>query len=334
MIPGWTLAESPFHRGEKTVHDRLGIHARIEAQVRRAGIRTYMPDQHREFFTFLPMLLIGRLDAAGQPWATLRVGNPGFVSSPDAQHLRISGLSLAGDPVGAFRVGDSIATLGIQLHTGRRNRANGIVTAVDSDAVTLEVHQSFGNCNKYIQSRLPEWRTRRERRPLRVTEAKTLSAVDRALLARSDTFFIASAYLGEDAGAARGVDVSHKGGWPGFVRLDDARNFTVPDFIGNSYFNTLGNLILNPLAGLLFIDFATGDVLYVAARAEILWNDPQATAVRGAQRLVRFHVTRVRRTAAALPFTWSEPEYSAALRNTGIWQAPKAAGDAPAYVAA
>lgn len=319
MIPGWTPAASPFHRGEKAVHDRLGIHATIEARVRRAGIRNYMLAQHREFFAMLPLLLIGRLDANAQPWATLRVGKPGFISSPDAYTLRIAGTSLAGDPVGAFRTGEPIGTLGIQLHTRRRNRANGFVTAVDEGGITLAVSQSYGNCNKYIQGRTVVWNGANECRPATVVEARQLSDNDMQLVEASDTCFIASAYLGSDAGIARGVDISHKGGWPGFVRVDDTRTLTLPDFVGNSYFNTLGNLTLNPLAGLLFVDFASGDLLYLAVQAEILWDSLQAASFKGAQRLVRFHIMHVRRTMAALPLRWGAAEYSPALENTGRW---------------
>lgn len=324
MIPGWTLATSPFHRGEKAVHDRLGIHASIETRVRRAGIRNYMPDQYREFFAMLPLLLIGRLDADGQPWATLRTGQPGFINTPDAHSLRIAGASLAGDPVGAFKVEDAVGTLGIQPYSGRRNRANGFLTAVDADAITLAVNQSYGNCNKYIQGRTMEWKASREHRAVTVTESAELSDSDAQLVQSSDTFFVASAYLGMDAGVARGVDISHKGGWPGFVRVDDARTLTVPDFVGNAYFNTLGNLTLNPLAGLLFVDFASGSLLYLAAHADILWDDPQIASFKGAQRLLRFRITHVHRTLAALPFRWSEADYSPALQNTGVWGPRKA----------
>ncbi|TAM89695.1 MAG: pyridoxamine 5'-phosphate oxidase, partial [Candidimonas sp.] len=138
---------------------------------------------------------------------------------------------------------------------------------------------------------------------------------------RTDTFFIATANLDPAAGAARGADVSHKGGKPGFVRIDDAQTLTIPDFVGNSYFNTIGNLLCNPRAGLLFIDFESGDLLYVAATAEVLWDDPDAALLTGAQRLLRFHVRTVRRNAKALPIRWTPPEYARELERTGVWPA-------------
>ncbi|XLM22644.1 pyridoxamine 5'-phosphate oxidase family protein, partial [Chromobacterium piscinae] len=61
---------------------------------------------------------------------------------------------------------------------------------------------------------------------------------------------------------------SHRGGKPGFVKID-GDTLTIPDFAGNGYFNTLGNLLRHPRAGLLFIDFSSGDTLQLAGRAEV-----------------------------------------------------------------
>ncbi|HKY46193.1 MAG TPA: pyridoxamine 5'-phosphate oxidase family protein [Pyrinomonadaceae bacterium] len=65
------------------------------------------------------------------------------------------------------------------------------------------------------------------------------------------------------------MDVSRRGGETGFVRIDGSR-LTIPDFAGNRFFNTLGNLLLNPRAGLLFIDFNSGDLLLLSGRIEII----------------------------------------------------------------
>ena len=280
-----------------------------------------MPDRHRQFFAEQPFMVFGGVDGNGQPWATVRAGTPGFVSSPDARTLRIEGGVLPGDPLAdSWQKGAMIGGLGLQPQTRRRNRINGVVTSADGAALTLEVRQSFGNCNKYIQSRTPTWVERSASRSSMAPEiAGQLSEADRALLTRADTFFIASANLGDEADLARGVDVSHRGGAPGFVRVDDEHTLTTPDYSGNNFFNTIGNLIHDPRAGLLFIDFATGDLLYIAARAEIVWDGAELAAFEGAQRLVRFHVQEVRRSRSALPFRWSDvefaPQFEAAVRK-------------------
>jgi hypothetical protein len=144
-----------------------------------------------------------------------------------------------------------------------------------------------------------------------VTTLEGLDAGARELIGRADTFFIATAHpqaalVGAAATPACGVDVSHRGGPPGFVRLEGECMLAVPDFVGNSFFNTLGNLQLEPRCGLLFIDFARGDLLYLAARASLQWDGPAVRAVPGAQRLLRLAVGRVLRAERALPLRWRE----------------------------
>ncbi|WP_227245454.1 2Fe-2S iron-sulfur cluster-binding protein [Paraburkholderia caribensis] len=319
-LNGWGLDTSPFHADELAAQRLAGVDRQADSSGRR-GIRRYMPDQHREFFAQQPFMVFGGVDASGQPWATIRTGDPGFVSSPDARTLRIDSRALPGDPLGPrWQTGAMIGGLGIQPHTRRRNRINGVVTAVAGDAVTLEVTQSFGNCAKYIQGRVPTFIDRAEGGVPAPQDISThLSDADRAFLARADTFFIASANMADDAGFARGVDVSHRGGAPGFVHIDDAATLTVPDFTGNRFFNTIGNLLHDPRAGLLFIDFASGDLLYLAVRAEIIWQGAELAAFEGAERLMRFHVQEVRRSRGVLPFRWSDveyaPQFAAAIRK-------------------
>ncbi|CAB3748310.1 pyridoxamine 5'-phosphate oxidase [Burkholderia sp. MSh2] len=321
IVPGWELDAPPFHAGELAVQQRAGVTA-AAASLGRSGIRRFMPDQHRTFFAQLPFFVLGGVDASGQPWATLRAGAPGFVTSPDARTLRIAARALPGDPLaGAWQAGAALGGLGIEFHTRRRNRVNGVVRAVDGEALTIAVEQSFGNCAKYIQGRKPTVVVQAVEDAGAPEVSDAFDDADRALLSRADTFFVASANTSADAGAARGADVSHRGGMPGFVRVDDARTLTTPDFSGNRLFNTLGNLQHDPRAGLLFVDFDSGDLLYVAARAEIVWDGPLVASFDGAQRVVRFHVTEVRRTRAALPFRWSAveraPQFAAMAAGAG-----------------
>ena len=75
-------ANSPFHEGEQDIQQRLGVRDQIEG-VGQRFIRDHLPDQHREFYEQLPMVLIGSVDKTGQPWASLLTGSPGFMRSPD-----------------------------------------------------------------------------------------------------------------------------------------------------------------------------------------------------------------------------------------------------------
>ncbi|MBC7379409.1 MAG: pyridoxamine 5'-phosphate oxidase family protein [Burkholderiaceae bacterium] len=311
-----------FHEGERALQAR--VNPQMQQRLAELGpqiIRDHMPEQHRDFFEQLPFVIAGSVDATGQPWASVLAGAPGFVESPDAQSLLIRAQPLAHDPLKRnLAAGKSVALLGIEPHTRRRNRMNGVVEGVDEDGVAVRVSQSFGNCPKYIQARRAEYTGSAPAAVLH--EGPMLDEAARRMIRTADTFFIATTYPQPDAGTpSHGVDVSHRGGKPGFVRVDDDGTLTAPDFAGNQFFNTLGNLSLEPRAGLLFIDFETGDLLYLAVRASIIWDGPELALFEGAQRLVRFAVTAMRRVEAGLPVRFGEPQLSPVLRTTGEWPA-------------
>ncbi|TQK07251.1 pyridoxamine 5'-phosphate oxidase family protein [Herbaspirillum sp. SJZ107] len=314
---------SRFHAGELQVQARAGVPAEY-AQRASAAIRDHMPDQHRQFFGQLPLFFLGALDADGQPWATVLAGTPGFISAPDARTLRIVGGPLPGDPLqGQLLPGRRVGGLGLVPATRRRNRVNGVIDTVDGGVVTVAVEQSFGNCPQYIQQRTPRAVTP-PAAPL-VVRAAALDERDLALIRRADTLFIASANPDAQAAAqadgARGVDVSHRGGRPGFVHAAAGGILLVPDFAGNSFFNTLGNLAVYPRAGLLFVDVDSGDLLHLAVEGEIVWDGPLVEAFEGAERLLRLQVREVVRNVGALPLRWSEAQPAAQLARTGDWDA-------------
>lgn len=307
------MERSPWHAGERQLQEKVGVAERMEAFGRKV-IRTWMPDQHREFYQQLPFMLFGAVDADGRPWASVLEGAPGFARSPDPQHLRFSSLPAADDPA-QLADGEPVGLLGIELHTRRRNRLNGHVANLAPDGFELTVDQAFGNCPQYIQLR------QFQRVPLAdpaSRPARHLAALDDAvvaLIASADTFFVAS-YV--DTDGQRAVDVSHRGGQPGFVRVEGNR-LTIPDFAGNLHFNTLGNLLLNPKAGLLFIDFSTGDVLQLSGRTEIILEGPQIEAFQGAERLWTFEVEKLVRRPAALALRWRFDGMSPNSLLTGNW---------------
>ncbi|MGN4050566.1 pyridoxamine 5'-phosphate oxidase family protein [Pseudomonas sp. SM4] len=307
------MERSPWHAGEQQLQAHVGVAERMEAFGRKV-IRTWMPDQHREFYQQLPFLLFGAVDAQGRPWASVLEGAPGFAHSPDPEHLYFASQVAADDPA-QLRNGEPIGLLGIELHTRRRNRLNGHVGNLNAQGFAVSVDQAFGNCPQYIQLR------QFQRVPLtdpQTRPAEHLNALDdaaTALIAGADTFFVAS-YV--DVDGQRAVDVSHRGGQAGFVRVDGNR-LTIPDFAGNLHFNTLGNLLLNPKAGLLFIDFSTGDLLQLSGRTEILLDDPQIEAFQGAERLWTFEVETLVRRPAALALRWRFDGMSPTSLLTGNW---------------
>ena len=316
--------DNPFHAGEQAVHERLGIRERMVGLGQRV-IRTAMPEQHQRFFEQLPFMLAGSVDGAGRPWASVLVGQPGFVQAPSAKRLDFHASPIPGDPLAeGLAPGAQLGFLGIELHTRRRNRVNGHVVLQDAEGFSIEVDQSVGNCPQYIQGREFKWvRDAADLRP-RGTEALTaLDADARALIQRSDTLFIATqapaSADGADVATGRGADVSHRGGRPGFVKVEDDRSFLVPDFTGNFFFMTLGNLQLNPRAGVLFIDFDTGDLLTLTGTAEVVWDGDELKAFEGAERAWRFRVDAGWRLLDALPLRWAFRDFSPHSTLTGTW---------------
>lgn len=313
-----------FHEGERAVQTRVGVQERL-AELGPHVIRDFMPDQHRAFFEQLPFVIAGTVDARGQPWASVLARPPGFMRSPHPRQLDVNARPLPGDPLAAnLAEGAAIGLLGLEPHTRRRNRLNGVVRHVGAAGFSVEVRQSFGNCPKYIQAREPVYLEDRAAAAPVVHELSQLDDVARRIITRADTFYIATAYAGDSvqAGRAAGVDVSHRGGKPGFVRLDEDGVLTVPDFAGNYFFNTLGNIAVNPRAGLLFIDFDKGDLLYLAVTADIVWDGPELSSFAGAQRLMRFEVQSMRLVESSLPLRWGEAELSPVLEGTGAWDRP------------
>ncbi|MGB6485812.1 MAG: pyridoxamine 5'-phosphate oxidase family protein [Steroidobacteraceae bacterium] len=295
--------------------DELAAQARAGVSTRSAGIRDLMPEQHRTFFAALPYVFLATTDAEGWPLATMLEGEPGFISSPDPRTLRVQALPGPGDPAcGTLRQDREIGLLGIDLATRRRNRANGVISAVDATAFTVAVQQSFGNCPQYIQRRTA---SRAEAAGGRVRRLESLDDDARALIARADTFFVASRSRA-GVGPAGGVDISHRGGRPGFVRME-GDVLSIPDFRGNRYFNTLGNLLGEPRSALLFPDFESGDLLQLQGLATIDWSPSAAERFEGAERIWQFRITRgwFRPQAAVLRGAFID--YSPVTLRTGAW---------------
>ena len=304
-----TPVSGPWHEGERAIQARLGMLERMD-RIGRRNIRGFMPDQHRAFFAQLPFLIVGSVDRQGWPWASILAAPPGFARSPDERTLHIAAQPVAGDPLAeSLLPGAPLGILGIELPTRRRNRMNGHISTVDATGVSVAVEQSFGNCPQYIQRREYVWAAP----PAHPASAEPFTALDaaaRALIETADTAFVASASRADDPTTARGIDVSHRGGRPGFIGIAADGTLVIPDYAGNRFFNTLGNLLVNPRAGLLFLDFAHGDLLQITGRTEIVWDGPEVQAVKGAERLWRFTPSHGRWLRGALPLRFEFGDFS------------------------
>jgi len=319
-----TFDGSPFHQGEQEIQVRLNVRDKME-RFGKQVIRDFMPAQHRDFFNQLPFLFVGHADKDAWPWASILYGEAGFITSKNAKQLEVSAAVIQGDPLAEFlQLSDSshrrLGLLGIELPSRRRNRLSGHITRASDKHIELEVDQAFGNCPQHIQTRELEYIDLANQPASSVKNMTQFDTQAISLISNSDTFFVASYVANGSGEASEGVDVSHRGGRPGFIRVDDEHTLTIPDYLGNFHFNTLGNFLVNPKAGLLFIDFENGHLLTVSGTVEILWDSPDTHHFNGAERLWRFRIDHGRWIKHAIPLRWKLGEYSPNSQLTGTWQ--------------
>jgi predicted pyridoxine 5'-phosphate oxidase superfamily flavin-nucleotide-binding protein len=238
------------------------------------------------------------------------IGEPGFIRAPDPETLLIFAQPAAEDPLsGAIREHAALGLLGIEPQHRRRNRVNGHVQEVGTRGFSVQVDQAYGNCPKYITPRRPN-RGRAEPQPSAASvEIARLSEAAFACIAAADTCFIASASSRDapEGDRREGVDVSHRGGAPGFMQAAQEPSGTrlwMPDYPGNNAFNTLGNIASYPKAGLLFPNFETGDILQVTCDAQLHFAGAELERFPGAQRLASFRVQSGRFVPRFMPFRW------------------------------
>ncbi|MCV6587345.1 MAG: pyridoxamine 5'-phosphate oxidase family protein [Marinibacterium sp.] len=290
---------TPFHSGEIDAQTRAGVG---DVAARVAGfIRPFMPDQHRDFFANQPFLILAAADAQGRPWVTLMDGPEGFVTSPDRMSLVLGARPDPRDPLaGALEEGTDVGVLGIELATRRRNRLSGRSARV-GDGLAIAVRQSFGNCPQYIHDR--HWRRVSDSQPGPVRPSDRLDPGQIDRIRAADTMFIGTGHHDGGDAPSNGYDASHRGGAPGFVQVVDATHLRIPDYAGNNFFNSIGNILGSGRIGLLFVDFATGGLLHVTGRARIDWT-PGPGDDPGAQRLIDVTVEAVLDRPAAVGLRW------------------------------
>jgi len=337
-------ADLLFHEGEIRVQKKAGVEGGTD--LGRRNIHDYMPQQHREFYHQQSLIFIAAQDKQQRPWASIIVGKKGLIKTPTANEMMISGLPFSDEPIlEGLAKNDAVGLLGLDFGSRRRNRMNGRIKSrlmntssatgevVDSSmlpSLTINVDQAFGNCPKYIQSRMileDKGTTKENNKFLPLQRSHKFSDKQRQLIEATDTFFIATQHLPDQLSIKEkktskepyGIDMSHRGGKPGFIKFIDDDTIQWPDFNGNAYFNTLGNIQEDPRAGLLFLDFKTGSMLSVTGRAEVIWEGIDLNEYEGAERLVRFRLDEAIYIADAYPLKWSDAEASPFLGATDSW---------------
>nr|WSX51840.1 pyridoxamine 5'-phosphate oxidase family protein [Streptomyces sp. NBC_00974] len=287
---------SGYHWGSLAVQDRVGV--REHAVHVGRSVTPYIKDVAAAFLAQQPHLVVGAADAGGLLWASLLTGAPGFVRATGPDRIAVRGGLPEGDPLaGALaRTGTRVGTISLDPRTRRRMRLNGTLEAT-AGGFAVAAEEVFANCPKYLQKRQPVALAAEGAGVVRRGRALT-PGQERAVRA-ADTFFVAT------AAEAQGTDASHRGGLPGFVEVLSPTELAWPDYPGNAMFLTLGNLLTDPRAGLLFPDWESGALLQLSGRAETEFG-------ADGERRVRFRVDAVVESVHPGRLRWSAPEYSPA----------------------
>lgn len=289
----------PYHDGEIAVQERLRL--REVALMNAGGIGTVVPAAAIGFVAKQRLCALAWTDRAGCLWAQVVSDRPGFMRRSDAAVLDMhlsenTEASLACSPLAAAMEDDPLGFLVIDLSTRRRLRGSGRLSKRSPGCFTIAVEQSYPNCPKYIQRRVGE---ELEFSPTQqVISGESITEEICELILGADTFFVASAHPDGSA------DVSHRGGQAGFMRISEG-SIHVPDYQGNAMFNTLGNLTLNPRAGLSIIDFNADRQVMLTGNVEIVFDrTDEIDATGGTGRWWVFSPTRWVLVPLGLPTAW------------------------------
>ena len=334
-LPKLSSLNPAFHQGEIALQKKLEIDREIGERT-NGFIRSFMPEQHRQFFTSSPFTVFALVDEKGHPVATPVWGEGDFIESPSATQLRFS------LPVEVWNMmqhslnldvtsGSKVGIVGIEYATRRRNRLNGTICHATNENLTVLVDQSFGNCPQYIHKRTTVKKQRAvQTAPMKNTvgagdstfftsTSNVLTPSAHSLISRAETFFIASRHKSLGHAANEGLDASHRGGKAGFVKVE-GNSLIFPDFSGNKFFNTLGNILLDPRVGLCFWDNETGDLMFIKAKASIESLESNITAFEGAERFVSLSVLSVTHISGVYPYSHEITDMSPYALKTGDWK--------------
>lgn len=277
-----------FHKGELEVQKQVGEHL-MASSVGRIITNT-IPAGAINFIEKQPLAIACSTDSTDNVWVSLLIGDFGFVKVPNPNSISFDKKKIYSSSIDIIYKNleienSTIGTLFIELSTRIRFRINGRVS-INNDEIKVAVEESYPNCPKYIQQRIIS-----DPKPFKNTEAVNETGVElnehlTKWITSADTFFIGS------KSDSNKLDASHRGGNKGFIELKDGV-LKIPDYKGNSLYNTLGNIHQNSKAGLLFIDFEKGNTLQLSGTSQVLFNqntEEDMTKTGGTGRYLLFSI--------------------------------------------
>ncbi|KAJ8906072.1 hypothetical protein NDN08_002571 [Rhodosorus marinus] len=296
-----------FHSGELALQKRDGT---AETASR---LNSYIKTEidvvlgRNDFFHELRTVYMSTIDESGNLWVSEISGESGFLHAQDPKTLTVKmskAMVVPGDPFleNVERSKDRrVGMIAIKFDIARRYRTNGTLSAFSPDGdVAVSVEEAFGNCPKYIQHR--KIVGRRTQMGIETLSGERLSPEAMAQISNSNTFFLGTINKNGNS------DLSHRGGYEGFIQAKSPTEIEWPEYGGNGMFMSLGNLMNDRRASLLFVDHEkSGDVLQVTGEAECEWG---RTDVEGTGRVMRFKVKECKLHPCASPYEWMFEEYS------------------------
>jgi len=292
----------PYHQGQIGLQIRAGL--RDTAKQVGNSIKSDLPEVAQNFVAQQRMVMVGSVDPKGGLWASILTGKPGFIQSPDNHHIIIDAKPVGGDELNLhLNQVDELGLLFIDPHSRRRMVFSGKAKLDEQERLVINGQRIFSQCPKYIQER--QFVEMKEI-PQEITfhQGAKLTCKQQKRLAIADTFFISTQH------PETGSYVSHRGGNPGFVHVEDESTLVFPDYNGNTMFLTLGNLDMNANTGLLVVDFETGHLLQLSGKAYLEWDYPQMNRFPGALHLVRFTIEHINDIQNGHPMRWKFGAYS------------------------
>ncbi len=256
-----------YHEGEKLIQTKA--RERNEAEQNGRLITDKIIKGAINFIEQQPMAIVSSADDHANIWTSLLIGDYGFVSVLAQDKISFNKEKIYSDNKDIFFKNiinnDQIGILFIELKTRKRFRING--TAKDlPNSIVIDVQEAYPNCPKYIQQRIFSIPENFNKPEVIKTSGKELSNELQKWIISSDTLFVGS------QSSDKNMDASHRGGYPGFVEILDDKTLKIPDYQGNSMYNTLGNFVQNPNSGILFIDFKKGKTLQLIGKSEIIFD--------------------------------------------------------------
>jgi predicted pyridoxine 5'-phosphate oxidase superfamily flavin-nucleotide-binding protein len=263
LVIGRSDTVDSFHEGELYVQELAGVRAqaqRLAPMLAPGGVSPGMT----AFLKAQRLLIITTYGAGGMLWSSYLTGPAGFLDGIGTT-VEVQASPAPVDPLAAMAVGNPVGMLAIDFDRRRRLRVNGVLARVDADGFQLKVDQAYGNCPGHITPQ--DSSSAADGSKATATAAVTycgavLLPSHREWIAEASTMFVGSAH------PYRGADASHRGGVPGFVRVQQ-NALSWPDYPGNNLFNTLGNIAAAPRTSMLFLDLGKHRALHLAGEARI-----------------------------------------------------------------